>query len=130
MENNALDLKKPNFKKKLANIHYESEATQEFGTIVIRANTTIEDVFRQYCRFFPKEAKLFKKEIEFKNQILLKKSGISAGGRMMALGSVPEVIMTACKFLYGEDYWDDKKNSIQFFRDNPGLMVGEHSVRS
>lgn len=122
----ALGLKKPDFSKKFANIHYQSESTGEYGTILIRFGTTVEDVMTQYCQHFPKEAKLFMEEIKMRNATLANQNGMSEGGRMMALGSIPEIIMTACKFLYGEDFWEDKKNSIAFFHTFPKLHVGQH----
>lgn len=126
----ALSLKKPDFSKKFANIHYQSEATGEYGTIRIRFHTTIEDVFSQYCQFFPKEAKLFLDEIKMRNQSLLNSKGLSLNRSMMTAGSIPEIIMTACKFLYGEDYWEDKKNTLDFLRSNPKLMIGDHSRKN
>jgi hypothetical protein len=47
----------------------------------------------------------------------------------MSLGKIPELIHTACKFLYGEHYWDDKKNMLDFIRSYPGFMVGDHTQK-
>lgn len=123
----ALSLRKPDFTKNVANIHYMSEATGEIGVIVFRrGQTDINSVLRQYCRHFPLEAKIFAEEIKRANTSLLNSSGMSHEGRMMSIAKIPDVIMTACKYLYGEDYWDDKRNTLSFIRSHPGFMVGDH----
>lgn len=122
----ALAMRKPDFSKKYANIHYQSPSTDEYGTIVIRQNTTVEDVLMQYCRYFPKEAKLFRQDVKSANDELISRSGLSENRTMMSLGKIPEIIHTAMKFLEGETYWDDKRNMLDFIRSYPGFMVGEH----
>ena len=124
----AMALRKPDFTKNQANMHYMSESTGEVGCIVFRrGQTSIEDIFRQYCRQFPLEAKLFAEEVKSVNQQLVNSKGMSIGGRMMSIAKIPDIIMTACKYLYGENYWDDKKNTLDFIRQNPGFMIGDHS---
>lgn len=125
----ALALRKPDFSKKFANLHYQSETTGEYGTIMIRQHTTVEDVLTQYCRYFPKEAKLFREDIKDANRELDESSGMSQNRSMMSLGKIPEVIHTCMKFLEGERYWDDKRNMLDFIRSHPGFMVGDHSAK-
>lgn len=125
----ALAMRKPDFSKKFANIHYQSESTGEYGTITIRHNTTVEDVLTQYCRFFPKEAKLFREDVRQANQELTERSGMSQNRSMMSLGKIPEIIHTSMKFLEGERYWDDKRNMLDFIRSYPGFMVGDHGIK-
>lgn len=121
----AMSLRKPDFSKKFANIHYASEITDEVGCIVIREITTMEDVMRQYCQQFPKEAKIFMEDIALEKAKLLNSSGMSKNKTMLSLGSIPEIIVTAAKFIYGEHYWEDKRNTLDFFRQNPKLRLGE-----
>lgn len=128
--NDALAIKKPDFSKRFANLHYQSESTGEYGTILIRESTTIDDVLLQYCRYFPKEAKLFHDDVIQANSELASRSGLSQNRTMMSLGKIPEIIITACKFLFGENYWDDKKNMLDFLRSHPGFMVGDHTRKS
>lgn len=120
----ALSMRKPDFSKKFANIHYASEVTDEIGCIVIRDNTTMEDVMRQYCSQFPKEARIFMDDIALEKQKLFNSNGMSANKTMLSLGSIPEIIVTAAKFIYGEHYWEDKRNTLDFFRQNPKLRIG------
>lgn len=127
-ELDPLSIRKPDFTKDIANIHYMSDATQEIGTILFRrGKTTLEDILRQYCRQFPLEAKIFNEEVKSANSQLTASSGMSHGGRLMAIAKIPDIIMTACKYLYGESYWDDKRHTLDFIRSNPGFMVGDHS---
>lgn len=126
----ALALHKPDFSRKYANLHYQSDSTDEYGTITIRPNTTVEDVLTQYCRYFPKEAKLFREDVKSANQELLNRSGLSENRTMMSLGKIPQIIHTAMKFLEGERYWDDKRNMLDFIRSYPGFMVGDHTRKS
>lgn len=126
----ALDLRKPNYNKDYANLHYETENTGEIGTIVIEPNTTEDDVLRQYAQKFPIEADRFIEEVKYDNANLSKLSGMSNGGRMMSIGRVPEILQCALKFVHGESFGDDKTDWIWFFRRNPKFMLGDHRVKA
>jgi len=128
-EPNPIDIRKPNFDKQFANLHYHSEATEELGCIEIRPGTTEEQIMEQYWRKFPKEAQLFLNEVKWANSNLKNNNGMSELRSIMSLGKVPEIIMCAMKFIR-EDYWQDKKRSIAFFRKFPKFMVGEHSNKA
>lgn len=121
-----LDVRKPNYQKQYANLHYQSESTDEIGCIEVRPGTTEEDIMNQYWRKFPKEAQLFLNEVKWANDNLKARSGMSELRSIMSLGKVPEIIMCAMKFIR-EDYWEDKRRSISFFRKFPKFMVGEHT---
>lgn len=124
----VLDLRKPRYDKHFANLHYQSEATNEIGCIEVRPGTTEEQIMDQYWKKFPLEAKMFMEEVRIANQELYSQNGMSEGRRMMSLGKVPEIIMCAMKFIR-EDYWDDKRRSINFFRKFPKFMVGNHNQK-
>lgn len=124
-----IDIRKPNYEKQFANLHYQSESTNEIGCIEVRPGMTEEMIMDQYWRKFPKEAQLFLNEVKWANDTLKSKSGMSDLRSIMSLGKVPEIVMCAMKFIR-EDYWEDKKRSIAFFRKFPKFMVGDHSVKA
>ena len=121
-----IDISKPNYQKKYANLHYHSEATDEIGCIMVRQETDALDIMNQYCQKFPKEANIFFHEVKLANEQLSSNSGMSDMKTIMSLGKVPEVIMCAMKFIR-EDYWESKNRTIRFFRAFPKLMIGNHN---
>ena len=124
-EGDPIDLRKPNYEKKYANLHYHSEATNELGCIEVRPGSTELDIMNQYVRKFPLEAKIFFDEVKWANDTLIAKNGMGEYRTIMSLGKIPEPIMCAMKFIR-EDYWESKRRTIAFFRMFPKLMVGDH----
>lgn len=125
-ESDPIDIRKPNYDRQFANLHYQSEATGELGCIEVRPGFTEENIMSQYCSKFPKEAQLLLEEVKWANQNLKNNSGMSNLRSIMSLGKVPEIVMCAMKFIR-EDYWESKSRSIRFFRKFPKFMVGDHS---
>ena len=123
-EKTGLETKVPNFKKRFANLHYQSEVTKEFGTIIIRSNTTEDDIMNQYAKLFPKECNLFLEEIKNITPLLHSPSGMSKMGTMMATTKVPEVIHCCMRYL-NEDYWMNAKNVYRFIRRYPKFAIGD-----
>lgn len=123
-----LDTTAPNFKKHVANLHYQSELTNEFGTIQIRPGTTEDHVLWQYAKLFPRECASFLEEIKNCNQVLNSPTGMSKERRIMALTKIPEIVYTAMKFI-DEDYWADKEAFYRFIRKYPRFMIGDHKKK-
>ena len=121
-----IDISKPNYQKKYANLHYHSEATDEVGCIQVRQDTTAEDIMNQYVQKFPKEAKIFFQEVKDANSMLASNTAMSNLKTIMSLGKIPEIIMCGMKFIR-EDYWESKSRTIRFFRAFPKLMIGNHN---
>ena len=127
--NNPFDSIVPNFKKKVANLHYISQITGEYGTLNIRPGMSDEDIMEQYARKFPRECRVYLEEIRYMNQTLVNTNGMSKEKQMMALTKIPELIYTAMKFI-DEEYWFDKKRFYKFVRKFPKFMIGDHRRRS
>jgi hypothetical protein len=121
-----LDISKPNYQKKFANLHYHSEASDEVGCIYVRPETSALDIMNQYFQKFPKEANIFINEVKWANETLKSEKGMSELRTIMTMGKIPEVVMCAMKFIR-EDYWEDKRRTLSFFRAFPKLMVGNHN---
>lgn len=119
---NSVDNRIPDFSKKFANLHYQSPTTGEFGTIVIRPNTTEDDVIRQYERIFPKECSMHLELINEMSKALDKPTGMSQLGIMSALTKIPEIVYLSMKY-FDPDFWGNKKNVNRFVRRYPKLMM-------
>ena len=122
---NVMNSVVPNFKKKVANLHYISQMTGEYGTIFIRPGMTEDEIMEQYATLFPKECRVYLEEIKLMNQTLHHSSGMSKERQMMAITKIPEIMYTAMKFI-DQDYWFDKNRFYKFVRKYPKFMVGEH----
>lgn len=125
---NPFDSISPNFKKKVANLHYISQITGEYGTLCIRPGMSDEDILEQYSKKFPRECRVYLDEIRLMNQSLLNSNGMSKERQMMALTKIPELIYTAMKFI-DEEYWFDKSRFYKFIRKFPKFMIGDHHRR-
>lgn len=124
-----LDSVTPNFSKKFANIHYQSELTGEFGTLKIRFNTTEDDVLNQYARLFPKECAHFLAEMKELGQSVINPNGMSQLRMMSSLTKMPELIFMAMKF-FDENFWSNKANVLRFVRKYPKFQIGDRSRKS
>lgn len=124
----GLELKCPDFTKRFVNIHYQSESSGEFGTIIIRHHTTEDDVLNQYGRLFPIEARQALSVIRELNQSLFFPGGMSEVGIMGAITKIPEILYMAMKY-FDIDYWSNKRNLYRFVRRYPKFMVGDHRAK-
>lgn len=105
-----------------------SELTGEEGGIVVRSQTTLDDVMREYVNQFPKEALAFKIKVKEMNDGLTHSSAMSQGKRMMSLTSIPEFILWAMR-AKSREYWDDKERVYSFIRSYPAFMIGDHRIK-
>lgn len=121
----GLEHRIPRFDRKFANLHYQSEITREYGTIIIRPNTTEDDIMNQYAQKFPRECKIYLSTIAGISKTLNTLTGMGKEGRVMFISKIPEIIYTAMKFL-NEDYWMSKEALYRFIRNYPKFMIGDH----
>lgn len=121
-----LDTITPNFNRKTANLHYQSELTGEFATIVIRPNTTEDDVLSQYGQKFPRECAQMINTIQELSKSLNTPTGMSKEGVIMALAKIPEVVFLAMRFIDVE-YWEKPGAMLRFVRKYPRFGIGDHS---
>jgi hypothetical protein len=121
-----LDSRIPNFKRKFANIHYQSTLTGEFGTLIIRPNTTEEDVLQQYAKLFPRECNHFISEVVEMNKALHSPIGMGRAKMMASLTKIPELVFMSMKY-FDENFWGNKRNVYRFIRKYPRFAVGNRS---
>lgn len=101
----------------------------EYACITLEKKTTDQEVVDAYSKFFPKEAKKFRDYIEIENANLHRSNGMSVGGRMMRIGSVPEFIRIAMQYIHGQDYWERPHQFNKFVRKFKGFAIGDHSKK-
>lgn len=102
----------------------------EVATVRIDKVDTESDIIGFYSKVFPKEAKDFENYIKVENEQLAKNSGMSKGGTIMRIGSIPEFIRVAFQFKYGLDFWEKPNAMTKFVRRWKGFMVGDHTRKS
>lgn len=100
-----------------------SAVTGEEGGMNVTSKTTLADVMQAYWQQFPKEAAAYLSKIADDNAQLHAPSGMSQGGRMMHVTSIPEFVLWAMRAKERE-YWDLKR-TYSFIRAYPKFMVGD-----
>lgn len=112
------------------NMHYQSEATGEFGTLKVTKKSSIEDILAQYAKLFPIEATAFLEEVKLANQNLNRPGGMSKEGVVMILGKIPKLVLMAIEFVNPDYFMLDPKQGVRnfyrFFRAFPKFAIGEH----
>lgn len=100
-----------------------SSVTGEEGGMNVTGKTTLADVMQAYAQQFPKEAVAYLNKISDDNASLHTPSGMSQGGRMMHVTSIPEFVLWAMRAKERE-YWDLKR-TYSFIRSYPKFMIGD-----
>lgn len=106
-----------------------SQVTNEEGGIVVTPQTTLDDIMSSYARQFPREASAYLTKCKEINASLHTDSGMSPGGRMMRLTSIPEFVLWATRAIR-RDYWDSKETIYAFIRRYPAFMLGDHTRKA
>ena len=113
------------------NMHYQSEATGEFGTLRVNKSMTVEQILDQYARLFPIECQLFIDSIKLANQNLYRPGGMSKEGVMMAIGRIPKIVLIALEFINPDFFMMDSRQGManfrRFVRAYPKFAIGDHS---
>lgn len=109
------------------NMHYQSEDTQEFGTLCLRKGMLLDDLLRQYAQKFPIECSGFLTSVREINQNLHRPGGMSKEGIVMAIGKLPQALFYALEFLDPEFFMDGGAKFRSFLRAYPRFAVGDHS---